>query len=265
MFCKTNDNLSLYYEVKGNIQSEKVLVFLNGLSQSTVSWAFFLPYFEKQYKVILLDFIFQGQSDKTGEWRSFDQHAHDVLSVLNQEKINTASIIGISYGSLVAQHFTLNYPDRLDKLVLLSTFAHKTQYFEVIEHSWWRALETGGYALMFDIMLPNVLSEDYFKNPLIPVETLRALREQSNTNKDALLKLMQATKERKDYRKDLQKITAPTLVMHGEKDSLITLTMGAEVANNIPKAQFKIILNAGHTLNLEKVSEVTSEIIRFLS
>ena len=65
------------------------------------------PYFKEQYKIVLIDFIFQGQSDKTGNWRDFDQHARDVRGVLDKEKITNAKIIGLSYGSLVAQHFAV--------------------------------------------------------------------------------------------------------------------------------------------------------------
>lgn len=264
MFAKTNDGLNIYYELKGNLEAKETIIFLNGLSQATVSWYFMVPCFENKYRIILMDFIFQGQSDKTGEWRTFDQHAEDVISVLKATNTSKAIVVGISYGSLVAQHLAVNHPEYISKLILLSTFAHKTPYFEVIEHAWWNALQIGGYPLMFDIMLPSVLSEEYFKNPLIPVETLRQLRQESNLSKEALFKLMTATKNRPDYRNELKKIKVPTLVIHGEKDTLITLSMGVEVANHIPNAKLIIIPNAGHTLNLEKVKEVCIEILKFL-
>lgn len=264
MYAKTKDGLNIYYEIKGNPNAKETIIFLNGLSQATVSWYFMLPCFEENYRIILMDFIFQGQSDKTGEWRTFDQHAEDVTEVFKHTKTNQAIVIGISYGSLVAQHLAVRYPEYVSRLVLLSTFAHKTPYFEVIENAWWQALELGGYSLMFDIMLPNILSEEYFKNPLIPVETLRKIRAESNQNKDAIFKLMMATKNRPDYRNELKKINVPTLVIHGEKDTLITLSMGVEVANCIPNAVLKIIPNAGHTLNIEKIQEVCIEILKFL-
>jgi 3-oxoadipate enol-lactonase len=265
MFAKTKDGLNIYYEIKGNLDASESILFLNGLSQATVSWYFMLPCFEEKYRLILMDFIFQGQSDKTGEWRTFDQHAEDVVAVLNATNTSKAIVIGISYGSLVAQHLAVNHSEYVSKLILLSTFAHKTPYFEVIEHAWWNALEIGGYSLMFDIMLPNVLSEEYFKNPLIPVDTLRKIRQESNQSKEALFKLMTATKNRGDYRSELKKIKVPTLVIHGERDNLITSSMGIEVANHIPNAQLKIIPHAGHTLNMEKINEVCVEILKFLN
>jgi 3-oxoadipate enol-lactonase len=264
MKCKTIDDLNIYYEVQGNTSSQETLVFLNGLTQSTVSWLFVLPYFKEKYKIILLDFIFQGQSDKAEHWRDFDQHANDVKHVLQQEKINKATIIGLSYGSMVAQNFAVNHPTFVNKLILISTFAHKTPYYEAIELSWWRALEFGGYNLMLDIMLPSVLSEDYFSHPIIPIQLMKDARLDAQQNKQAIFNLMQATKERKDYRPNLEKITSPTLIIQGEKDLLLPVHLANEVHKHIKDSKLKVIANAGHTLNLEHVPEVCAYIKEFL-
>lgn len=264
MFCKTTDNLNIYFEVQGNENAKETLVFLNGLSQSTVSWILTTPYFKNDYRIVLIDFIFQGQSDKTGEWRSFDTHARDVVSVLDYLKINKTIVAGLSYGSLVAQHLAINHGNRISKLLLISTFAHKTPYYDAIELSWWRALEFGGYNLMLDIMLPSVLSENYFLNPLIPIDLMKQTRQEANEDKQALFKLMRATKERIDYRPELKKITIPTMVIQGEKDLLLPVHMANEVAKSIPNSQFKVIPHVGHTLNLEAVPQMAAIIKDFL-
>jgi pimeloyl-ACP methyl ester carboxylesterase len=264
MFCKTTDNLNIYFEVQGNENAKETLVFLNGLSQSTVSWMLTTPYFKNEYRIVLIDFIFQGQSDKIGEWRSFDIHARDVISVLDYLKIDKAIVAGLSYGSLVAQHLAINHGNRISKLLLISTFAHKTPYYDAIELSWWRALEFGGYNLMLDIMLPSVLSENYFLNPLIPIDLMKQTRQEANEDKQALFKLMRATKERVDYRPELIKISVPTIVIQGEKDLLLPVHMAGEVAKAIPNSQFKVIPHVGHTLNLEAVPQMVAIIKDFL-
>src|SRR5688572_13813813 len=99
MNCKTTDGLDLYYEVFGNKDSTETIIFLNGLTQSTMAWAFVTPVFKEKYKVILMDFIFQGQSSKKGSWRNFDKHAGDVKAVLDTEKVTKVHMVGISYGS----------------------------------------------------------------------------------------------------------------------------------------------------------------------
>lgn len=263
MYCKTNDNLNIYYEIHGNEQALKTIVFLNGLSQTTLAWVLTVPYFKEQYKIILIDFIFQGKSDKTGEWRNFNQHAQDVITILNHLKIDMVIIAGLSYGSLVAQHLAVHYPQRLSHLILMATFAHKTPYYEAIELSWWRALEFGGYPLMLDIMLPSVLSEQYFTNPLIPIEMMKQARQELNEDKQALFKLMRATKERGDYRSELKKIKTPTIVIQGEKDALFPTHMAKEVTQAISGARLEIIPFAGHTLNLEAVPAMSQLIVNF--
>jgi 3-oxoadipate enol-lactonase len=153
----------------------------------------------------------------------------------------------------------------LDKLVLISTFAHKTPYYEAIELSWWRALEMGGYSLMLDIMLPNVLSESYFSNPLVPIDKLKAARNDLSLKPEAIFQLMKATKERKDFRKQLHKVKAETLVIQGEQDTLFPVHLAKEVQENIKDAKLAVIKNAGHTLNLEPVGEVSATIRTFLN
>ena len=118
---------------------------------------------------------------------------------------------------------------------------------------------------MLDIMLPSVLSENYFAHPLIPIDLLKQTRQEANDDKASLFKLMRATKERGDYRPSLQKITCPTLVIQGEKDMLFPVHMASEVAKAIPNSKFEVILNAGHTLNLEAVPQLCQLIKGFLS
>lgn len=261
MFYKTKSGRNLYYEThSGNSAGAKTIVFLNGLSQSTIAWALTNPQF-KSYNIVNLDFIFQGKSDKGGDWQDFNAHADDVAGVLEELGVEQAVIAGLSYGSLVGQHFALRHAGRVEKLVLMSSFAHKTPYYEAIETAWWRALETGGYSLMLDVMLPTVLSENYFKNPLIPIELMKQARQESNEDAAALFKLMRATKERADFREELRKIKTPTLVIHGEKDLLFPVHMAEEVAKNISGAKLEVIAGAGHTLNLEAVP-VMSELIK---
>jgi 3-oxoadipate enol-lactonase len=264
MFCKTEDGQNIYYEIQGNLQSKRTIVFLNGLSQSTISWMLVVPHFKAEFRIVLMDFIFQGQSDKNGNWRSFDQHAKDVLKVLDEVNVEKVILAGLSYGSLVAQHFAVLFPQRLEKLVLISTFAHKTPYYDAIEYAWWRALELGGYPLMLDIMLPSVLSEDYFKNPLIPIELMKQARQEVNGEKQAMFNLMQATKEREDYRPKLQNVNTPTIVIQGEKDLLLPVHLAAEVSNSIKGSILKVIPAAGHTLNLEAIPQTVAEMKKFI-
>lgn len=264
MYHNTRTNHKIFYELQGNLASAETIVFLNGLTQSTLSWGLVTPAFKDKYKILLLDFVFQGQSDKHGDYRDFDEHARDVKEILDLLHLSNIHLVGLSYGSLVAQHIAVHYPDYLKSLTLLSTFAHKTPYFEAIETSWWRALETGGYSLMLDVMLPSVLSEQYFLNPLIPIDTMKEARKDLNTDPAAIFKLMRATKERGDYREKLKQIKIPTLIIHGEKDLLLPYHLAESVHQSIGKSRFILLKGIGHTLNLEGVDQTINAIQNFI-
>ena len=260
----SKEGLTIYYELHGNMKAPKTIVFLNGLSQSTMSWGLVIPYFKDNFRILLIDQILQGQSDKRSEWRTFDQHAQDVHELISALSIRQPIIAGLSYGSMVAQHYAVLFPNDLEKLILMATLAHKTPYFDAIGHAWWRALEAGGYPLMFDVMLPNVLSENYFKNPLIPISAMKDARLQSGLDASSLIKLMKATQEREDYRPRLKNIKAPSLVMQGDKDTLLPPSFAEEVHKNIPQSNLIIIKDVGHTLNLEAVPEICKHILEFV-
>ena len=142
--------------------------------------------------------------------------------------------------------------------------APKTAFFNAIGNSWWRALESGGYSLMFDVMLPSVLSETYFKNPLIPIEAMKDARLQMGMHQEPIIKLMKATEAREDYRESLKKINTSTLIIHGEKDFLLPREFPMEIHKNIPNSHLEIIPNVGHTLNLEAVPQTVALIKEFI-
>ncbi|TAD94726.1 MAG: alpha/beta hydrolase [Bacteroidetes bacterium] len=258
------DGKQIYYEYDLQNNQYQTVVFLNGLSQSTLSWKSYAEKLHKNFNVLLVDSIFQGQSDKTGESRSFDQHAADLKSLLDALGLQKIHLIGISYGGAVAMRLMANHTDFVQKAVLMSTFAHKTSYFEQVGYGWQKAVQAGGYPLMFDVMLPMVLGKFYVENPLIPLESMRNFRSGINENADALVKLMQATSESGDYRPNLRKIKIPTLIIHGKDDILTTPEMGKEIAKALENSEFVLLKQKGHTLNVEAIEETIELISNFL-
>lgn len=263
MIHTLEDGVPMYYEIHGAPSSEKTIVLLNGLSQSTIAWTAVLPALISDHRVILLDLVFQGQSGVANKHRSYDEHANDVRSLFDFLNVQKAIVCGLSYGGAVAQHFAVRYPSRLSGLILASTFSHKTAHFDAIGESWVAALNAGGYPLMLDIMLPVVLGEDYFESPLIPIETLKKMRVDSQPSPSSLLKLMKATEEREDFRASLKNISTPSLIIHGEKDLLIPVKEAKEMQRSISNSTMTVIEKAGHTLNLEAIPQLSAAIRKF--
>jgi 3-oxoadipate enol-lactonase len=264
MIHRLPDNAELYFEIQGKVDSDTTIVFLNGLSQSTLSWAAIAPAFYANHRVVLIDLLFQGQSGKVEKFRTYDEHAADVFDLLQKNTNGKIFLCGISYGSAVAQHLIVNYPDFFSGAVLLSTFGHNTAQFNLIGESWVAALKSGGYALMLDVMLPVVLGKSYFEKPLIPIETLKESRVARNLETENLLKLMRATEVRGDYRGNLKKVKVPVIVAQGDEDFLIPPAIAKDVADQISGAEFIVLEKVGHTLNLEAIPQTISVIKKMI-
>ena len=109
----------------------------------------------------------------------------------------------------------------------------------------------------------NVLSDNYFANPIIPIEMLKSVRKDMVEAK-SLQKLMEATMALKDYRPQLKKVICPALIIHGGRDTLFPIDFGKSVADHISNSSFIVIEEAGHTLNLESVATVVKYIKDFI-
>lgn len=265
MFFTTHDQQKIYYESKGNEQSPHKILFLNGLTQTTIAWNMTIQPLLKDYHIYLLDLVFQGQSSAPKEYLSFNNHALNVFGFINTVVRQKIILVGISYGSLVSQHLAVNYPHVLDKLILISTFGHKTPLYKSIELSWKNALKTGGYELLLDVMLPFVLGNSYFDNPFIPIETLKGMRKELQPHPDSILKLMQATEERDNYLKEMASITCPTLIIQGRNDLLFPVFFAQAVQQAISGSKLEIVEHCGHTINLEAPEKLSNLIRNFIN
>ncbi|MFD2246846.1 alpha/beta fold hydrolase [Pontibacter ruber] len=251
------DGLELYYELHGDANAAQAMVFLNGLSQSTAAWAGLVHALGKKYRLVLVDLLFQGQSDEAPEHRSFEGHAADVTDLLKALQLPSEIIlVGISYGGAVAQRFLVNHPELVQRGVLLSTFPYKDAFFDSIGASWKQALLAGGYPLMLDVMLPFVLGRSYFLNPIITIENLKNSKASQSPTPERLLKLVRATEESGNYLEELQKVQVPVLVVHGEEDMLCTTEMGKAMYQALPHGELEILPKVGHTLNLECIPDL---------
>ncbi len=258
-----SDGLSLNYEVHGPETAEKTILLLNGLTQSCQSWMGYIPAISAQHRLVLVDLIFQGASDHAPEYRSFEGHAADIAQFIQGIGLEKPTVAGISYGGAVLMRLLVNHPEVVGKGVIMASFAHSTPFFEAIGFSWVRALEVGGYPLMVDALMPWVLSANYFANPLIPVDTLKGHRADNPPTKESLFMLMEATAQSGDYRAELAQVQSPVRVIAGAEDLLCTPEMNQAIAESIPQAEYHVIPEVGHTLNLEAIPQTAAMIMEF--
>jgi pimeloyl-ACP methyl ester carboxylesterase len=195
---------------------------------------------------------------------SLDDMAADAVGLLDALGIQKAHICGASMGGMIAQIISYRYPERLLSLtsimsstgnpelpqmkpeVLAAVFkpvpAEREAY---IEHNvnLWRMLWSPGFP--FDEKrLRRVLAEGYDRSYYPPGMIRQSL---------AVLK--------NGYRKSLiASIKAPTLIIHGDEDPLMSVEGGKEISQLIPSAKLLIINGMGHDMPKEVWSQITDAI-----
>jgi pimeloyl-ACP methyl ester carboxylesterase len=114
---KTN-NIELYYEIHGEGEP---LVLISGLGYSSWQWHKMVPLLAEKFKVITFDNRGVGQSDKPAGPYTAGMLAQDTVGLLDALGIEKAVIVGHSMGGFIAQAIALDFPQRVEKLILCST------------------------------------------------------------------------------------------------------------------------------------------------
>ncbi len=112
------NGIEQYYEIYG---TGKPLVLIAGLGYSLWQWHKMIPYLAKHFQVIAFDNRGVGQSDKPAGPYTAQLLAADTVGLLDALKIERAIIMGHSMGGFVAQALALDFPQRVEKLILCST------------------------------------------------------------------------------------------------------------------------------------------------
>jgi len=248
----------LFYEDEG---SGYPLVFLHGLHGSSKMIHNEIIQLKEHFRVIALDSRGHGQSDRPPHYTMAD-HVQDVINLLDHLEIETGYLMGISMGSYIAQGVAIAIPDRVKKLVLIVPKSHgKTSSMQELFARHAEELE----GLSFEEKFSRA-SKYMFHNHDAVQEAFRDLYAQqammtSPQEQEAANQALAGF----DFRNDLNKITACTLVISGAYDGLNPPERGREITSRIPDATFIEFMHSGHTPSIEEPERFIKEVTNFLS
>lgn len=112
-----------YYQSKKIFYKEtgtgKPLVMLHGDTASSVMFEFLLPLYQENFRVILIDFLGNGKSDRVEKFPEnlWITQAEQVIALIEHLKIEKVNLFGTSGGAWVAVNTALKRPDLIEKVV----------------------------------------------------------------------------------------------------------------------------------------------------
>lgn len=255
------NGIDLYYELHGP-DGAPVLVLSNGILMTTASWMHQTPVLSRHCRLLLYDCRGQGQSDHPEGPYTMAQHAGDLAALLDALGIGAAHIAGISYGGELSLVFACRYPERTRSLIVASAVSEVHPLLRGIVQGWARAAALRDGDLLFDVSHTDNFSERWIAANAAVLEAARSRYRQLDLR--AVEELCRAFLAL-DITGELARITAPTLVMVGELDTLKPRQYAEIIAGRIPGAEYVVLPGAGHAVCWERPNEFNTLILGFLA
>lgn len=239
------------------------LLMIMGLSGSSKAWARLLPHAAAHNEAIVMDNRGTGESDPVTGPLSMADMVGDALAVLDAAGHDTAHVIGVSMGGMVAQHFALDHRERVRSLILGCTTAGGANRAQPP----WRLL--GATALRplvgargtWPIIAPALYAQGTRDEHPERIREDLVVRTADATSLRTTLGQMAAI-VRHDTRDRLHELEGlQTTVIHGEEDSLVPPERGRRLAAAIPGARLVTIPACGHMMTTD-AEEQTAAAVR---
>jgi 2-hydroxy-6-oxonona-2,4-dienedioate hydrolase len=238
--------------------SGPVVILLHGLGADWTSWAATVGPLSQKYRVIALDQVGFGRSDKPMIAYRIGTLV-DFLDALYKElKINRASLVGNSLGGWTAAAFAIAHPEKVDRLVLVDAAGIKqASDLSVIQYLNPSTIE-GAKKILSLVLYNKALVNDMAAAALL---TRRVMSGDGYT----VQQFIEAGTRGDDLLDGrLGAIKLPTLIVWGREDALTPLAMGERFRKDISGSQLVIFDKCGHVPQLEKAAEFNAALIKFL-
>lgn len=249
--------VALYYQVHGQGQP---LLLIHGLGSSGRDWELQIPDFQERYQVIAFDLRGHGQSDKPPGPYRMEDFAGDAAGLLDALVSGPAHVVGISLGGMVAFQLALDFPDLVDRLVIVNSVpALVPRGLRDWLGYWQRLLIINfiGMERMGRVLAGRFFPADH-QAPLREI-FIRRWAENDQASYRAALNAIYgwSVKDR------LGELQAPTLIVGAEGDYFPT-SVKADYAGFIPDASLVVIKDSKHALPAEKPAEFNRVVLDFL-
>jgi len=253
----------IYFEQHG--QGEPLLV-LNGIFMNCASWAPFVPSLSRQHRLILVDLLDQGRSDRMHGDYGQELQAEVAYALLEHLGVLSCNILGISYGGQVALRLALLHPHRVKRLILANTTAYVNPWLEDIGHAWSYALASYDARQFFKTCMPLIYSPGFYAANVAWLHEREKVFQERFTPEvyDSFLRLLKSTAGL-NLLGGLSELAAPTFVVSSDCDYITPLADQAEILARVPQAKQIVLKNCGHASMYEQPVEFTSAVLGFLA
>lgn len=261
------DGVRMHYQEFGDATAPP-MILVHGYTASVYVWKTAAPLLaDNGFHVIAIDLVGFGWSEKPRSFEySIQAQARMISRFMNRLGIGRASIVGSSYGGAVALNLTLDYPEMVEKLVVVDTVTND----EPKDHP---VLKLTSFRGIGELLTPFIADSKRFlrarmHNTIAKINHHLITEERVNSIRRPLLaadghhSLLATSRNWHAERieKDAHLINQPTLIIWGEEDKVIPIPGGYKLREEILNSRLVVLKDCGHVPQEEK-SELFIELV----
>ncbi len=229
----------------------------------------------KVAQLVFIDHRGCGRSKKTKQADyTLKNNVEDIEALRKHLGLKRITVLGTSYGGMVAQGYATRYPQNVEKLVLVVTapsYHFETQakknlqergtprQIAFAEHLWNGTFKSAKHAEAFFKEMENMYSVRPQKK-----RTKAANKSETIWSHEALNEGFSGFLRRMNFIPQLKKIHCPTLILAGEKDWICSPEQSKRIAKEIPHSKLHILKNCGHAMGVDAPKKYLELVSRFL-
>ena len=241
---------------------EKNLILLPGLGDGlrnvsglALPTAILYRLYAKDYTV----YMFSRKENLPQGYTTRDM-AKDQMRAMDALGIRQADVIGVSMGGMIAQHLAADFPEAVNKLVLVVTAPKANPTMTAAVAEWMDQAQREDHAALMDSNMQKIYSSGYYRRNKNTIPVVARLTKPKSYDRffvqaDACLT--------HDAYESLNYIKAPTVVIGGEKDLSLGGDASKEIAAKIPGAELQMYAQWGHGL-YEEAKDFNQVVLDFL-
>ena len=240
----------------------RVLVMLPGLGEALRTVKGTAKPMAWMYRMFAEEFTVYMFNRKKGlpEGYTTRDMARDQAEAMAALGITKADVFGVSMGGMIAQHLAIDYPEKVNKLILAVTSAKPNATLDESIGEWMDCARKGDHVAFMDSNLHRIYSEDYCRKNKWMIPVVGKLTKPKSY--DRFFIQAEACLNHNAYN-GLAGIQSSTFVIGGEQDKALSGEASKEIAERIPHAELLMYPQWGHGL-YEEAKDFNERILEFL-
>jgi pimeloyl-ACP methyl ester carboxylesterase len=249
---------TIFYYATGDKEKE-LIVFLHPSFADHRCFDKQVDYFAKEFRVVTIDMLGHGLSKVEKAKDKIDHTIHHIDTILKNEGYSKAHFTGVSMGTLIAQYYSLHYPDKVQSMTILGGYDINANNKEIS-----KAQRSENIKWIFKALFSMNSFRRYVSSVSVsqPVEQARFYDMASLFTRKSFIcmsGLGNILKQRENIVRNY-----PLLILCGDKDIELAKRMSKKWHESEPSSKFQMIENAGHCANMDDPDTFNRIVMSFI-